>query len=346
MKRIIFLLAIFSLLLTACGGANTPAQDAGEANVPAQDSGKLTVIATTSIVADVVANVGGDAVNVQILLPVGTDPHSFEPTPQDIAKVADADIVFANGAGLEAFIDHLLESADAEDKIVEVSDGIELREHPLAGAEHAEDEHEGEEHADEHEDEHAGEEHDDHADEDDHAHEMGDPHTWTDPNNVMVWVGNIEAALSEADAANADTYAANAAAYTAELEEVDRWIREEIAQIPAENRKIVTDHQLLGYYIEEYGLEMAGAIIPGYSSLSEPSAQELAAIEDAIKNAGVQAIFVGNTVNSNLSERVSEDTGVALVFFYTGSLSDADGDAPTYLDYLRYNTNAFVNALK
>lgn len=312
MKNKIVLLVLFSLLLTACGAAN----------VPEVDTGTLNVVATTSIVADVVANVGGDAVNVQILLPVGADPHSFEPSPQDIAKVADAEIVFANGAGLEAFIDHLLESADATDKIVEVSKGIELLAHPNAAVE------------------------DDHEEGEDHDHEMGDPHTWTDPNNVLVWVQNIEAALSKADPANAETYAANAAAYTAELEEMDAWIREQIAQIPAENRKIVTDHQLLGYYIEEYGLEMAGAIVPGYSSLSEPSAQELAAIEDAIRETGVQAVFVGNTVNSNLAERVSEDTGVKLVFFFTGSLSPADGDAPTYLDYLRYNTNAFVTALK
>ena len=309
MKRLVFLLAVFSLLLTACGGAN----------VPAQDSGKLTVVATTSIVADVVAKVGGDNIDLEILLPVGTDPHSFEPTPQDIAKVADAEVVFANGAGLEEFMQNLLESADATNKIVEVSDGIALLEHP------AEDHETGDE---------------------DHDHEMGDPHTWTDPNNVMIWVNNIEAALSKADPANAETYTANAAAYDAELSDADAWIREQIATIPEANRKIVTDHQLLGYYIEEYGLDMAGAIIPGYSSLSEPSAQELAAIEDAIRQTGVKAVFVGNTVNSNLAERVSEDTGVTLVFFYTGSLSPADGDAPTYLDYLRYNTNAFVEALK
>jgi manganese/iron transport system substrate-binding protein len=314
MRQFIFLLVLLSLMMTACGGGT---------NVPAVDTGKLNVVATTSIVADVVANVGGDAINVEILLPVGTDPHSFEPTPQDIAKVADADIVFANGAGLEAFIDHLLESADATDKIVEVSDGIALLEHPNAAAE------------------------EDHADaEDEHDHEMGDPHTWVDPNNVMVWVSNIETALSKADPANAEIYAANAAAYDAQLKEIDGWIREQIATIPAANRKIVTDHQLLGYYVNEYGLEMAGAIVPGYSSLSEPSAQELAAIEDAIRQTGVKAVFVGNTVNSNLAERVSEDTGVTLVFFYTGSLSPADGDAPTYLDYLRYNTNAFVTALK
>ncbi len=308
MKRIVVLLLI-SFLLISCSGSNAPAVD----------TGKLNVVATTSIVADVVANIGGEHVDVQILLPIGTDPHSFEPTPQDIAKVADADIVFANGAGLEAFIDHLLESADATDKIVEVSEGIMLLEHPDLDAGN---------------------------DADGHEEEMGDPHTWVDPNNVMVWVLNIETALREADPTNAEAYAANAAAYRAQLEEMDVWIREQIAQIPEENRKIITDHSQLGYYVDEYDLKMEGAIIPGYSSLSEPSAQELAAIEDAIRETGVKAVFVGNTVNSNLAERVSEDTGVKLVYFFTGSLSPADGDAPTYLDYLRYNTNAFVNALK
>ncbi len=98
--------------------------------------------------------------------------------------------------------------------------------------------------------------------------------------------------------------------------------------------------------MDEYGLEMLGAIIPGYSSLSAPSAQELAEIEDTIRELGVKAVFVGNAVNPALAERVAEDTGVELVYIYTGSLSPADGDAPTYLDYLRYNTNAFVTALK
>ncbi|MBT3313347.1 MAG: zinc ABC transporter substrate-binding protein [Anaerolineae bacterium] len=290
------------------------------------DGGKLNVVATTSIVADVVSQVGGDFIDVQILLPEGTDPHSFDPTPQDIAKVADADIVFANGAGLEDFIEHLLDSADAEERIIEVSEGIELLEHSEEDGDHAE-----------------GEEHEE---DEDHAHEMGDPHTWTDPNNVIIWVKNIETALAAADPANAGIYAENAAAYTSELKEVDAWIRAKIEQIPPEKRKIVTDHRLLGYYVDEYGLEMAGAIIPGYSSLSEPSAQELAAIEDIIDTLDVQAIFVGKTVNPNLAERIAEDTGVSLVYFYTGSLSSADGEAGSYLDYLRYNTNAFVNALK
>ena len=317
MKKVLGLI-VASILLVSCG-----AQAA-----PAPEGGKLKVVATTSIVADVVAQVGGDLIDLEILLPVGTDPHSFEPTPQDIVKVSDADVVFANGAGLEAFLGPLLESAGASVKIVEVSAGIALLEHPKAR-----------EAAEDHDHDEEGEEHK-------YDQPAGDPHTWVDPNNVMIWVSNIEAALTKADPANATSYAANAAAYTVQLKEIDGWIREQIDQIPLENRKIVTDHRLLGYYVEEYGLEQVGAIVPGYSSLSEPSAQELAQIEDAIRSLGVVAVFVGNTVNPNMAERVAADTGVKLVHFYTGSLSPAGGEASTYLDYLRYNTNAFVNALK
>ena len=313
-KTLLFLFtSIASILLASCSTSSPQTVD----------SGNLNVIATTSIVADVVSQVGGDLVDVKILLPEGSDPHSFDPTPQDIAKIADAYIVFANGAGLEAFIENLLESAGAEEKIIEVSEDIDLLVHPSV------------------------DEDDDHDTPDaSNRVQAGDPHTWTDPNNVIIWVENIEAALIAADSENAEAYAANAATYIAELREIDTWIHEQIDQIPPENRKIVTDHRLMGYYVEEYGLEMAGTIIPGYSSLSEPSAQELAQIENAIRDLGVKAIFVGNTVNPNLGQRIAEDTGVKLVYFYTGSLSFAGGEASTYLDYLRYNTRAFVNALK
>ena len=305
MKKKIFFFLFTSIFIASCSTQNT--------QLP--NSGKLQVVATTSIVGDVVRQVGGEFIDVKILLPEGSDPHSFDPSPRDIAMVADADIVFANGAGLETFIVHLLESAEAEDRVVEVSEGIILLTHPKA---------EGQE----------------------QAQNTGDPHTWVDPNNVIIWVQNIELALSEMDPPNKTAYATNAAFYTSQLVEIDAWIRAEIAKIPAEKRKIVTDHRLLGYYVEEYGLEQVGAIVEGYSSLAEPSAQELAEIEEVISGLGVPAIFVGNTVNSNLAERVAEDTGVKIIYFYTGSLSEADGEAGNYLDYLRYNTRAFVDALK
>ena len=286
--------------------------------------GNLKIVATTTIVGDVVAQVGGDLIDLSILLPVGTDPHGFDPTPQDIAKVAEADIVFASGAGLEEFLDNLIESAGAADRVIHLSEGVDFLMF------------EGEEHEDEGED-HDGEE---------HQHEGIDPHTWTNPNNVKVWVHNIEHKLGEADPGNVEVYAANAAAYLDELQALEAWIREQVAQVPVENRKLVTDHAVFGYFTDEYGFEQVGALVPGYSTLAEPSAQELAAIEDSIRELDVKAVFVGNTVNPALAERVAADTGTQLVFIYSGSLSESGGDADSYLAYMRYNTTAFVDALK
>jgi ABC-type Zn uptake system ZnuABC Zn-binding protein ZnuA len=323
------------VLLAACDQkTETPAAEQGNSGE------KLNVVATTTIVGDVVAQIGDERINLSVLLPEGTDPHSFEPTPQDMTKIMQADVVFANGAGLEEFLTNLIESVGASDKVVHVSEGIDLlvlgsHEHDHEGEEH---DHEGEEH------DHEGEEHDHEGEE--HDHEGGDPHTWVDPNNVMVWVRNIEQKLSEADPANAEAYAASAKAYTTELKTLDAWIREQVAQIPAADRKLVTDHTLFGYFAEEYGFEQVGALIPGYSTLAEPTAREIAEIEDAIRELGVKAIFVGNTVNPALAQRIADDTGIKLIFIYTGSLSGPDGEAPSYIEYIRYNVSAFVEALK
>jgi ABC-type Zn uptake system ZnuABC Zn-binding protein ZnuA len=311
----ISLLAIF--LLTAC---SPTVASPGEAD-------RLKVVATTTIVGDIVSQVGRDFIDLSVLLPVGADPHSFDPTPQDIAKVAEADLVFANGVGLEMFLDPLLESAGAQEKVIQVSEGIDFL---IFGTGELEPDREGAE-----QDHETGE----------HERQGADPHTWTDPNNVMIWVQHIEQQLSQADPKNAVTYQANAQAYRAKLESLDAWIQEQTTRIPTDNRKLVTDHALFGYFTEAYGFEQVGALIPGYSTLAEPTAQELATIEDAIQEFGVKAIFVGNTINPDLAERVAQDTGTALVFVYTGSLSEPDGEAPTYLDYMRYNTNAFVEAL-
>lgn len=314
---------------------------------PSSSDGKLNVVATTSIVGDVVAQVGGDLIELSVLLPVGADPHSFEPTPQDIAKVADADVVFANGAGLEEFLDNLIESAGASEKVVHVSEGVDFLMFEGEDHDHEGEEHEGEEHDHEGEDhDHEGEEHHHDPEGEGHEHEGADPHTWLDPNNVLVWVHNIEHELSELDSDNAAAYAANAEEYEAELEALDAWIVEQVGQLPEENRKLVTDHTLFSYFAAAYGFEQIGALIPGYSTLAEPTAKELAVIEDAIRELDVKAVFVGNTVNPALSERVAEDTGVQLVFVYTGSLSEAGGEADSYLAYMRYNTSAFVDALK
>jgi len=286
------------------------------AGTPVARDDKLNVVATTTIVGDVVRQVGGDAVALTVLLPVGTDPHTFDPSPQDMAKVADAGVIFANGAGLEAFLDRLLANAGGNADVVYVSEGLNLLE------EHSQTEG------------------------DTHGHGGADPHTWTDPNNVLQWVDNIEVALVRLDPDHAADYKANAEAYRAQLRDLDAWVREQVSTIPAENRKLVTDHETFAYFAQRYGFEQIGAIVPGYSTAAQPSAQDLADLEDHIKTYGVKAVFVGSTVNPALAQRVADDTGVKLISLYTGSLTEPGGEADSYLDYVKYNVEAIVEGLK
>ncbi|NJN68533.1 MAG: zinc ABC transporter substrate-binding protein [Chloroflexaceae bacterium] len=184
-----------------------------------------------------------------------------------------------------------------------------------------------------------------HEEEHEHEHSGSDPHVWFSPASVQGWVNNIEQTLRHADPSNADTYAARASAYREELHHLDTWISEQVALVPPDRRKLVTDHTAFGYFAHRYGFEQVGAVVPGFSTMAEPSAQELAQLEDAIRAHQVPAIFVGTTVNPSLSERVAGDTGTRLVMLYTGSLSEAGGPADTYLKLMGYDTQAIVTAL-
>jgi manganese/iron transport system substrate-binding protein len=316
-------LVVLSVLVLAANGCRPAAMETEEhkhadempplSAVTLDEGEKLQVVATTNIVADVVQQVGGNLIDLKTLMPVGTDPHTFEPTPRDVAAVADAHVVFTNGAGLEVFLDTLLASAGQGVTIVPLSYGVELRQF--------EGEHAG----------HAG---------------SADPHTWFDPNNVMVWTHNVEHALGALDPDNAEAYEANAKAYEAELQALDGWIHDQLAQVPEADRKLVTDHTSFSYFAHRYGFEQIGAMFPGYSTLAEPSAQDIAALEDAISEFDVAAVFVGMTVNPDLAERVTEDTGTLLVFLHTGSLSEPGGPAGDYISLMRYNVSAIVEALR
>ena len=323
------------------------------------DGEKIKVVATTNIVGDLVRNVGGDRIELTTMLPIGADPHTFAPTPQDAAAVADAQVVFINGLRLEEFLAELIENAGGEAPTVSLSTNVKIREfEALAGEadDHGEDNHEAEKHdekAEEHDEDEEGHEEDeagheqegDHR-EDEHGHEGADPHIWMTPANAGVMVHNIENALSRLDPANAETYKANAEAYESQLEELDGWVKSQIESIPAENRELVTDHDALAYYADRYGLDIVGAVIPTYSTNAEPSAQEIAALQEKINELEAKAVFVGTTVNPVLAARVAEDTGIKLVPLYTGSLGETGSGVETYVDLIRYNTSAIVEALR
>jgi ABC-type Zn uptake system ZnuABC Zn-binding protein ZnuA len=275
---------------------------------------RLQVVATTTIVGDVVRSVAGDGVDLHVLFSVNADPHSFVPTPSDVVRVEEADVVFISGAGLEANFEGVLASATG--RVIDLSSRLALREIGEVGA----DEHE-------------------------HDHEGHDPHVWFDPTNVMIWADTVEAALGALDPSNAAWYAANAAAYRSALSELDSWVWERVASIPRDLRLLVTDHLSFGYFAERYGFTQVGSVLPGFSTLSEPSAREMADLTDSIRTLGVPAIFVGTTVNPDVAEQLAADMDIELVVLYTGSLSEPWGQAATYIDMMRYDVNAIADGL-
>jgi ABC-type Zn uptake system ZnuABC Zn-binding protein ZnuA len=234
-----------------------------------------------------------------------------------MVKVSEADLFFANGLGLEDFLDDLLSGTGNADGLVIVSDDI----IPLKGL------------VDDNEGDDGGQAHD------------HDPHVWFDPNNVMSWTETIADALVENDPGHAEVYFKNAADYREELRVLDNWIREQVAKIPEENRKLVTDHTVFGYFIEQYGFTQLGAVIPAITTETETSGQQLSTLIDIIRENNLKAIFIGVDFDPSLSEMIAEDTGAKLVPLYFGSLSEG-APAESYLSFMQYNVETIVNALQ
>ena len=320
------LILLLGVGLAACGAAPaaTTPTPAGEimpalAPISLKEGTRLQVVATTNLVADVVKNLGGADIDLTALLPVGADPHGYSPTPQDLRAVAGADVIFVNGLGLEIFLDEMLTNAGGNPVIVPVSVGIDALTMTDAGD-------------------------DDHADEADHGDT--DPHVWFSVSNVITWTHNIETALSGLDPAHAADYASRATAYRSQLTALDQELRQMVDQVPPAQRKLVTDHDAFAYLANDYGFDLVGAVVNSFSTLSQPSAQDLAALQKSISAAGVKAIFVGSTVNPALVDQIARDLGIQVVSIFTGSLSPADGPAGTYIDFMRYDMTSIVDALK
>jgi ABC-type Zn uptake system ZnuABC Zn-binding protein ZnuA len=497
------LLSILALLLAGLAGCAAlppapaaPAAAGSPAAAPASPAPltptavppSLNVLAVETFLADMAQHVAGDRLQVAALMPIGMDPHAFEPAPQDVARVADSDVLIVNGAGFEGWLDVVLRNAGGDTALVEAAAGLTMREPAEGEAVHA-DEHQEDDHsvashsamvceqlagksaeeavqagadagsAVELHDEHAAETP---APEADHAHEReiitltlapaadgsfggyvlfdaeeegsyaftsapgaiavttaagepvevaqelpldcagmaqgrvfkldagehlvaltgfaaettpfsaapvhghdhegeeahedeaahghsheGDPHFWLDPVMAITYVENIRAGLSAADPAGADVYAANAAAYTAQLRELDAWIREQVAALPAERRLLVTNHESFGYFADRYGFRIVGTVIPSVDSSASPSAQQLAGLIQHIREIGAPAIFLETGANPQLAEQVGKETGITVITeLITHSVTEAGGFAPTYVDMMKHNTQKIIAALQ
>jgi manganese/iron transport system substrate-binding protein len=321
-------------LLSACSrvgttGASTPLGTAGLTTMAANSlqpvdlsSGRLLrVTATTGLLAEAVRAVGGSDIDLSVLVPTGGDPHDYELSPQDVVRLHDSDVIFMSGLGYEVFLAKLMSGDDAHPPIVALSDGIvplemavELGSQPAAAGEAKPGEY--------------------------------DPHVWFDPNSVIQWTENAATAMAGEDPAHASQYQANAAAYINQLKELDQWGADQVNRLPADQRKLVGDHEVLGYLARRYGFTVVGAITSEASDVAEPSAQQVAALETTLKEQGVRAVFVGVFDNHSLANQIGQDTGVRVVPIYFESLSPAGGPATTYLDFFRYDLSQIVEALK
>jgi len=340
---------LFSLVIPLVGFAQSPA---------------LNVMATTTILADAARVVGGDLVAVDSLLPADADTHAYEPTLNDAARVAQADLLIVVGAGYEGFLGEMLESAGTEIPVVVASNGVEIISLGAHGdhGDDAEESHgdveilgvlgdglECEAHSDE---DHADTSDDRPGEDADATEEAGhssecDPHVWMNPLNVITWANNIAEAYAEADPANADTYRANASEYAARLEAVDQEIQELVAELPEENRILVTNHEFMGYFAAHYGFEIAAVITEGGSTGSEIDPQSLAELIAVIRAEAVPAIFAERSASDQLAAAVAQEAGVSVITsLYSEALSAADGDAPTYLDLIVFNAQTIVSALQ
>ena len=291
----------------------------------------IPVLATFSILGDIVRNVGGEAIALEVLVGPDGDAHSYEPTPSDIARVADATLIFENGIEFETWLDDIYASSDSAATRVVVTDGLEI--HYFGEPNHG-----GDALPDGATPEASSE-----------AEEGGerDPHVWHDIRNVIGEVAVIRDALSAADPANAATYRANADAYTAQLTELDTFARAEAAKLPPERRKLVTSHDALGYLADAYGFQVVGAALASFSTeTADPSAGDIADLVEEIRATGVPAIFAENIEGTDLMRQIADDAGVALAPpLFTDALGQPGSKGATYVDMVRYDMTTIVTAL-
>lgn len=294
----------------------------------ADGSARLSVVATTSVVGDFVSQVGGDRVDLTVVLKPNVDAHDYEPSPADIEAIRGADVVVRNGVGLEVWFDATIQASGTDAAIVDASDGVAIYD-TVADDDHTDD-------------------HDGHSHGDGHDHGDGDPHIWQDPTNAQRMVANIGAALSAADPAGTAFYEANVDAYTDLLVDLDQEIRDAVAQVA--NRKLVTNHDAFRYYAQRYGFEVVGAVIPSFDSSAELSGKGLDALVQDIRRHGVKAVFAESSLPGDAARTIADEAGVAVVTgdaaLYGDGLGPAGSGASTYLDMMRHNTNTIVANLK
>jgi ABC-type Zn uptake system ZnuABC Zn-binding protein ZnuA len=280
------------------------------AATPSGAADRLKVVATTVQITALTKEVAGDAVELRGIIPAGVDPHEFEPTASDLVAVEGADLILRHGIGLDDWLDKTLK-AGKKAKLLTVTTGVRLRKETEEGK------------------------------------VVEDPHVWHDPANAKRMVDNIAAALDRADPAHKPAYDANAVAYKKKLDAAATQVRAIIAEIPPASRKLVTNHDALGYFAQAFGLKVVGAVIPSLSTQAEPSAGDVAKLLETIKREKVKAIFAESSVNPKLATTLASEAKVKIVDdLYGDSLGTPGSGAETVDGMWLANARKIADALK
>lgn len=278
-------------------------------SLPASAETKIKAVATFSILGDLLAEVAGDKAILSVVVGPDIDAHAYQPRPTDARALADAQVLVSNGLGFEGWIDRLAKAAPFKGKAIVATTGVATLQ---AGSSHG------------------------------HSHGHGpDPHCWQDVQRVRTYVANIARGLADADPANAAHYRERAASFDRRLAELDAWVKEEIAKVPADKRRAITGHDSFRYFSAAYGVKFQSP--RGYNTSSEPSARDVALLIREAREQRIKALFVENMTNPGLVDQIARESGAVVgPRLYTDALSGPDGPAPTYEKMMRHNVSALV----
>lgn len=276
-------------------------------NTIAQSKSKINIVASASMIADMAKNIAGDLADVTMIVPIGGDPHIFEPTPSSARMAADAEIIFKNGLTFEGWLTDLINNSGTAAPIITITEGVDA----ITSQQYK---------------------------------NATDPHAWMSAQNGIVYAENIKNALAKYWPEYAQLFQDNFEIYKKKLEEMDIYIKEKIATIPNDKKILITSHDAFQYYGRRYNIQLESIL--GISTDAEVQTSDIRRLTEVIQTTKVPAVFIESTINPKLLERIAKDNNVRIGGkLFADSLGDEDSEAPTYLAMLKHNTDVIVAAL-
>ncbi|MDQ3015624.1 MAG: zinc ABC transporter substrate-binding protein [Bacteroidota bacterium] len=268
---------------------------------------KPLVVSSASMFADIAANIGGDLIETATIVPIGGDPHIYEPTPGDVQLIVKADLILQNGFTFEGWISELIKNSGTKATVVTITEGI----LPIVSPKHQ---------------------------------NATDPHAWMEPLNGMIYAQNIRNAIRTLLPEHAEKINANFAAYVKQLEDLDIYIRDALAKVDTSKRILITSHDSFHYYGNRYGVRLESVL--GTSTDADVRTSDLVRLNEIIQTFKIPVVFIESTINPKLLQQVAADNKIKIGGkLYSDSLGDKNSPADTYINLIKQNTDVIVNGL-